>query len=158
MISYPPAGGYDYTRSDPDVELESGKLYLADFDVSGAGADYLNMVSMSQIENKIVTGFKAYGYDIKDVVMSAPAPGIVRCTFRPNTPLWLVIVIIAAAISTTALAMSYAFSPIFIGIKKLAELPDKIITSAFNSPWTVIAIIAAIGLFILSNPWKMWRK
>jgi hypothetical protein len=162
---------YIVTDSSADWTPESGKRYFADFDISPIPYEVGSALSLESITYKFRAGMAERGHELKDVVTVVPMPGMIRIFFTPENPPHLIIIVaIAIAIIVSALMATHylgsAAVALFKGIgeavtelaklpiaaiSEVAKIPAKVIHDAFENPIATIAIIVAIGLFLLGG-------
>lgn len=151
---------YITTDMDSDYALESGKRYLADFDVSRVPDEVRSVVPLEYVKYKLINALRERGHELENVTVMVPQENMVRVYFTPKNPppLWLLVMlgvaIIGAAVTGTAYVAS-SLHVLFVGIaealQKLVVIPVTIFDSAMKNPIAVIAIIVAVGLFLMRS-------
>lgn len=139
-----------YITTDPesDFMLERGKHYFADFDISNMPFNLRNNLSADSIKYGFIKELRDRGHEPSQVTVSFPEYDVVRISFIANPlPLYLIVAIIVGVI-IVASGIAAGVYVMFLGFGKGGPIP-VIVETAFKNPWAVIAIVAAVGIFIL---------
>lgn len=149
-------GDPQYVVNDPDSDfvLEKGKRYFMDFDISNPEV-FSNVLATHFDVFKIEFLNRMYerGHIVQDTVVHMPDAYTLRFTFTSN-PIPLVIAIaIGVAVIFAATGLGAGFFVMFKGLGEalpaIPDIPVKILEGAVKNPIAVVAIVIAVGLFIL---------
>lgn len=144
-----------YITTDPNSEflLVSGRRYFMDFDISSIPQDIKDVLPLESMKYKFISEMRDRGYDPGIVSVRVPARDVVRITFTANSPPLLILIAIAVGIILMAAGTGAGIFVGFMGlgeaVPELANLPAKLTEAAVKNPIAVIAIIVAIGIFII---------
>lgn len=148
-----------YITTDPQSEymLEKDKMYFMDFSVADMPYEYKRKISMAKVSQEFIGMMSERGHYVTDVRAYAPndSMDMFRVRFRANPlPLAITIGIIIVAVGL-AIGLAVGIYVAFMGFGELPALPFNILKELLEKPWAAIAIVAAVGVFILG--WKIGK-
>lgn len=146
-----------YLTTDPNspFQLEIGKRYFADFDISQVPMVVQTAAPFDSIKWHFIAEMRDRGHEMENVTIKM-ADGLQRVSFTVTNapPVWLIIaaIIVAIGLAYGLGAAGASFMALFVGIgealKTIAEIPEVIVNSVVQNPWAVIGIVVAVGIFI----------
>lgn len=148
---------YITTDANSDFQLESGKRYFADFDISDS-AIFENVLRRpwSEFRKEFVNKMYENGHTVQNTEVTMPDGYTLRFTFTATNPPHLILIIaIAVAIIVIGIGGGAGLYKLFKGLGEavsgIAEIPGTLADAAVKNPIAVVAIVIAIGLFIVGT-------
>lgn len=156
----PPGTLYITTDEWSNIQLDSGKRYFVDYDMSSMPIEKMAMMPFEAIRNNFIEELRDMGHEVENVKIDFPATTVFRIYFTITNPalvFWIIIAIglaigIAYGLGAAGTGIYYLFMGIGAALAAIVNLPEKIVTDVVKNPIATIAVLVAVGIFVLG--WK----